>query len=263
MVHRDGNVPAVTVSKRNALAGALLLVATLAWASNGPWLSKPYDAWTLKDVQSILTESPWVKMIPIHRTWLSESETDVAPQPLINGGIRSWPQDAPNLQGASAQVTVRQSEASQLELNVYVYWYSSRVIRAAFARRSVLRGEIKESDVEPYVRDAPQEYALVLTMGDMTPFLQKGKDEEFFQQHASIVMNSRNRSLSPSHVVYQRDTKGTLKQVDFFFPKTDASGEPTIRPDETDVDFICPIEDLYLHFRFNPQEMTDPGGRDL
>src|SRR5579863_558024 len=166
MTSRDGIQRAVTLSKHCALF-ALLFGATLAGAGNKPWLSKPYDAWTRKEIESIVTKSPWVKMIAIHRTWLTVSEKDVPPQKLINHGIRSWPRDAPNLQGSSPEVMVRQSEASELELNVYVYWYSSRVIRAAFARWSVLGGEIKQSDVDSYVRDEPQEYALVLTMGDM------------------------------------------------------------------------------------------------
>lgn len=261
MMCRDGNTRAATVWRHCALLNALLLGTALTWAGNKPWLNKPYDAWTRKDVQSILTQSPWIKTVAIHRTWLPVPEKDVAPPQLIHGGIRSWPKDAPNLQGSSPAVMVRQSEASQLELNVYVYWYSSRVMRAAFARRAVLRDEIEESDVDPYVRAKLDEYELVLNMADMTPFLRK--DERFFQQHAFLWTTRRNRQLWPSHVVYQKDAKGTLKQVVFFFPKTDPSGEPTIKPDDRHVEFKCEIENTYLHFGFDPQEMTDQAGRDL
>ncbi len=236
--------------------------SNLVVVPNRPWMSKPYDAWNDRDIQSIMTESPWVQMTTIGRTWLPVSEKDVPPQQLISGGIRSWPKDAPNLSGDSPAVMVRESEASQRgELNVYVYWVSSRVMRAASARQSVLHGEINESDVEPYVRASLDEYALALSMADMTPFL--GNDEKFFQRQAFLEMRSRERELSPSHVVYQRDAKGNLKQVVFFFPKKTSSGEPTIRPDEKDVEFKCRIGDSTLHVGFNPQKMTDQAGPDL
>lgn len=250
-----------TLSRHCALPFALLLAAGLVWADKKPWMSKPYDAWNDKDIQSILTQSPWVQTTTIRRTWLEVSEKD-APPVLINGGVRSWPADAPNLQGASPAVTIRESESSQRgELNVYVSWDSSRVMRAALARQSVLRGEIKESDVEPYARTVLQEYSLVLSMADMTPFVKN--DEQFFQRQAFLEMRTRGRELSPSHVLYQRDAKGTLKQVVFFFPKTDSSGEPTITPDEKDVEFKCKIGDSSLHVGFSPQKMTDQAGPDL
>jgi len=134
-------------------------------------------------------------------------------------------------------------------------------MRAATARQSVLRGEIEEADVEPYVRAPLEEYALVLSMADMTPFLQK--DEKFFQGQAFLEMRRHGRQLSPSHVVYQRDVKGTLKQVVFFFPKKTASREPTIANDETDVEFRIKIADSRVHVGFSPQKMTDQTGPDL
>jgi hypothetical protein len=236
--------------------------ATLASAGDKPWMSKPYDAWNEKDIQSILTQSPWVQTTTIRRTWLPVSEKDVAPGQLISGGIRQWPRDAPNLTGDSPAVMVRESEASTSLLNVDVYWDSSRVMRAAFARQSVLRGEIKESDAEAYVHAALTEYAIKLTMADMTPFQQN--DEKFFQRQAFLEMRTRGRQLSPSHVVYQRDAKGRVKEVVFFFPKATPSGEPAITPDERDIEFKCQIADSSVHVGFSPQKMTDQaGGRDL
>jgi hypothetical protein len=240
----------------------VFLCATLVWADSKPWTSKPYREWSDKNVQSILTQSPWVQTTTIRRTWLPVPETDVAPQPLIDGGVRHFPRDAPNLSGASPALAIRASESSTRgDLNVYVYWASSRVIRAASARQSVLHGEISESDVEPYVHAALEEYALVLTMADMTPFQQN--DEKFFQRQAFLELRSRGRELSPSHVVYQRDAKGNLKQVVFFFPKETSSGEPTIASDETDVEFRCKIGDSNLHVGFKPKEMIDQAGPDL
>lgn len=236
-----------------------VISAGLASTGNKPWISKPYEAWNDKDIQFILTQSPWVQKATIPRTWLDEK--DVAPPPLISGGIRQWPRNDAKHPGDSPAVMIHESEASTSELNVYVFWDSSRVMRAAFARRSAVRGEIAAPEVEPYVRAPLDEYALVLTMADMTPF--QRNNESFFQQHAFLELRSRKRQLSPSHVVYQKDAKGALKQVVFFFPKETPTGEPTITPDETDVEFRCQIGDSNLHVGFNPREMRDQTGPDL
>jgi hypothetical protein len=250
-----------TVARHCSVLLALLLGTVLVRADGKPWMTKPYEAWTEKDIQCIMTQSPWVQVTTIRRTWLPIAEKDVPPQPLISGGIRKWPADAPNLTGVSPAVAMRASESSQSELKVYFYWDSSRVMRAASARQRVLRDEIEESEVDAYVRAPLEEYALVLSMADMTPFLQN--DKEFFQKEALLLMRGRERQTFPSHVVYQRDPKGTLKQAVFFFPKMTPSGEPTIANDETDLEFRIKIADSIVHVGFKPKQMVDQVGPDL
>jgi hypothetical protein len=249
-------------------AGLLLaafLCATLVCADNRPWKSKPYREWSDKDVQSIMTQSPWVQMTTIRRSWLPLSEKDVppghqiSPQQEIAGGIRQVPNDG-SATTSNPSATKVQGEGSEHESNVYVYWDSSRVMRAASARQRVLHGEMKDSEVEPYVRAAQEEYELVLRMDDMTPFIKS--DEKFFEANSFLEMKRSTLRLPPSHVVYQRDGSGILRQVVFFFPKKTDSGL-TIGSDEIDVEFKCKIADSNLHVGFKPQEMTDQAGPDL
>jgi hypothetical protein len=69
--------------------------------------------------------------------------------------------------------------------------------------------------------------------------------------------------LPPSHVVYQRDANGILKQVVFFFPKKTSGGLATIGSDQTDVEFNCKVADSKMHVDFKTQKMTDQSGPDL
>lgn len=208
-----------------------------------------------------MTHSPWVQTTTIRRTWVPVSHEWVqAPQQEISGGVRS----APGVTGNTANVssgTTREGEPSEIEVNIYVYWESSRVMRAATARQKVLLGETKDSEAEPYARAQQDEYELVLSMADMTPF--RRKDEKFFQGQTFLQMRRGKLKLPPTHVVYQKDASGTLKQAVFFFPKKASAGEPTIRNDETDVEFTIKIADSTLRFGFRPQKMTDQSGPDL
>src|SRR5437763_10702615 len=114
-----------TLSKQLGMLLGMLLGATLLCAGDKPWRAKTYQQWDEKDLQTILSDSPWVRVTPIQRTWLPVAEKDVAPDPQINGGVRQMP--APG----TSDNTVRAGEESLRELNVQIYWQSSRVMRAA------------------------------------------------------------------------------------------------------------------------------------
>jgi hypothetical protein len=242
-----------TFSKQLGLFLGLLFGATLLCAGDKPWKTKPYQQWDEKEIQTILTESPWVRVTPIQRTWLPVAEKDVAPDPQIGGGVRQMP--AP---GTSAN-TVRTGEESLRELNVQIFWQSSRVMRAATAREAVLHGQTV--DVDKYASQPQSEYQIILRMEDMTPFVQH--DEKFFQDNAFLQTKKSKEKTSPTHVVYEKNAKGSVRDAVFFFPKTTSSGAPTIAGDEKEVQFSCKIGDQTVRVGFRPQEMVDQSGPDL
>ena len=156
------------------------------------------------------------------------------------------------------QAAIRAGEGSWRELNVFIYWQSSRVMRAATARQAVLHGE--KVDVEKYANEPQSEYQIILRMEDMTPFVQH--NEEFFKSSAFLQMKKGKSKISPSHVLYERNQKGSIQNAVFFFPKTGPSG-PAVSGDETEVQFSCKIGDSTVHADFRPREMADQSGPDL
>jgi hypothetical protein len=239
-------------SKQLTLLLALLLGVTLVSGGDKPWKNKAYQQWDEKELQAILTDSPWVRVTTIQRTWLPVSEKEVAPDPQISGGVRQMPP-------GGATTPIRAGEGSWRELNVFIYWQSSRVMRAAAALEAVQHGE--KVDVEKYASEPQSEYQIILRMEDMTPFVQH--NEEFFQSSAFLQTKKGKSKISPSHVVYERNQKGGIQNAVFFFPKTSPSGAPAISSDETDVQFSCKIADSTVHADFKPREMVDQSGPDL
>jgi len=248
-------------SKQLCLLLALLLEVPLGWAGDKPWKTKPYQQWDEKELQTILTGSPWVRVTSIQRTWLPVSEKDVAPEPEIRGGVRQMPAGGGQAgqTGGTANTPVRAGESAWRELNVYIYWQSSRVMRAATAREAVLHGE--KVDVDKYAGEPQSEYQIILRMEDMTPFVQHS--EEFFKSSAFLQMKRGKSKISPSHVLYERNQKGLIQDAVFFFPKTSPSGLPAVSGDETDVQFSCKIADSTVRADFKPREMVDQSGPDL
>jgi len=260
--------------KSSSLRAVLVVVGILACGSllladNKPWKGKSIQDWDAKDVQQIMTDSPWVRVTTIPRGWLPVAEKDVPPEQQISGGARSVPSAAGGpgpgsgavSPGTNPNASNRASEESQEQLKVFVDWDSSHIMRAASARNAVLHGMMKDSDVEQYASAPQEEYQLVIYMVDMTPFVKN--DEKFFLDKADIETKRGKLKLPPSHIQYDRESNGHLKDVIFFFPKKTASGEPTIAAGETEVTFNCKIEGSRVHVNFDVQKMAGASGLDL
>jgi hypothetical protein len=243
-----------TLSKPLGLLVGLLLGVTLLWAGDKAWKAKPYQQWNEKELEAILTDSPWVRVTPIQRSWRPGSQQDIAPQERSSGGLRG---QTPATSPAST-APVGAGEDTQ-EMNVQIYWQSSRVMRAATARQAVLHGETV--DVDKYASQPQDEYQIVVRMQDMTPFQQH--DEKFFQDNAFLQMKKGKDKISPTHVVYEKNSKGLIADAIFFFPKTTSSGAPTVSADETDVQFSCKIADSTVRVGFKLRDMVDQSGPAL
>jgi hypothetical protein len=242
-----------TLSKPLVLLLGALLGGTLLWAGDKAWKAKPYQEWSEKELQAILTDSPWVRVTPIQRSWLPGPERDIAPQERNSGGLKG---QTPAASPGTAPVGAGQDTQ---EMNVQVYWQSSRVMRAATARQAVLHGE--KVDVDKYASQPQDEYQIIVRMQDMTPFRQH--DEKFFQGSAFLQMKKGKDKISPTHVVYENNSMGSVQDAIFFFPKTNSSGAPTISADETEVQFSCKIGDTTVRVGFRPRDMVDQSGPAL
>lgn len=242
------------VAKSIALLLGLLLGTTLLWAGDKAWKAKPYQQWNAKEIEAILTDSPWVRVTPIQRSWRPDSQQDIAPQDRSSGGLKG--QTSPTSRATTDPVGA--GEDTQ-QMNVLIYWQSSRVMRAATARQAVLHGE--KVDVDKYVSEPQSEYQIVVRMQDMTPFQQH--DEKSFQDNAFLQMKKSKDKISPTHVVYEKTSQGSVQDAIFFFPKNNSSGAPIISADETEVQFSCKIADTTVRVGFKPRDMVDQSGPAL
>lgn len=239
------------IGKTPALFVFLLLLGMLTWASNEPWKGKPYQQWNDKDIERVFTDSPWARTTEITRTWVPLSSKDL-PDKVIVGAGRQLPTELE-----------RSGESSVGgELVIHIYWSSSRVMRAATARKAALHGEKKDMDIEKFVSAPQDEIQIVLQSEDMAPFVRK--DEKFFQVNAYLQPRKSNQKISPSHVRYERDARGILVTAAvFYFPRKSPSGDLTIASGEKNVEFNCKIEGSSLRVNFEPQKMVDQNGSDL
>ena len=249
--------------RKSIFAGiGVLLLAVMAWAGD-VWKDKPYDQWTEKDVLSVLTYSPWAKAnLAAAGAWHPMgAEATTAPTP---GAVAGTATDVSRSTSGAANETAAgfEKNANAGPVNYNVYWWSSRTIRAAFVRYAVLKGQTKPEDAPKMIEQPMDDYELLIQGRNMSVFEQRG--EKFFQDAAYLEMKKSKAKIAPSRVVFQFGPDGkTVSGAYFHFPKKDASGEPTIGPNEERADFYLHVGDSMVRTYFETKKMVDAKGEDL
>jgi hypothetical protein len=258
---------------------AFLTLGTLAWASGDPWKEKPYTQWDDKDIQRVLSSSPWMRSVSVVAAWQTApssydmpgdnphpaSQQPATPSGGGGGGMGGGGKGAPggggggggqpSSMGADAPPTIPQAEFN-------VFWMSSRTMRGAMGRREILHSGKDAAEVDTFVNKPMDEYEIVVQGRDMNPFV--NNDEKFFQSNAFLEIKKSKEKVSPSHVTFERGANGkTVTGAFFFFPKKSASGENVIAPDEKSVQFTVSLGKSILKADFDPRKMDDQKGPDL
>jgi hypothetical protein len=248
---------------RKFLAGAstVLLAATVVVAGGDVWKSKPYSQWDQKDIMAVLQTSPWSKVnVTASGSW---HPADTTPMTGGSVGYAGSANDTSHVNGAMANQAGGSEKASGAGgVQAYnVYWWSARTIREANLRSQVLKGTITQDVADNTLKQTPDDYQILVAGQNMSVFQQRGEDA--FKTAAFLEVKKTKTKLNPTKVEFQKNADGKVVGVVFSFPKKNANGEPTISPDEKDVDFDVQVADSWLRTSFSPKQMQDSQGGDL
>jgi hypothetical protein len=252
-------------SMRKKLMGgvAFLIIATLAWAGGDPWKTKPPSQWTEKDVADILANSPWARAnVSVFGANNTQGMTQASGSGGTAGGKGDMSHNSAGATPDTAGGTEKEDEAAAAAESYSVYWWSSRTIRAASMRRAVLKGTMKEEDVDKTLANTPEDYMILIQSVNMAIFQRRG--EQAFEKSAWLQMKKSKEKIFPTKVDFLKAANGTtVNGVIFYFPKKSASGEPTIATDEKEIDFYLLVGGSKILTAFDPRKMTDSQGEDL
>ncbi|MFZ0519950.1 MAG: hypothetical protein WAL95_02940 [Candidatus Acidiferrales bacterium] len=246
---------------------ACLLLAALAWAGGDPWKSKPYQQWDANDVKKVFSDSPWSKVVQISATWkpAQSSEGSAPAEPQSSGGSAKTGGiggSASSSQASAPSPTGGAPVATNAEASYAVRWISSRTIREAGYRNSVIEGRLKEDEAEKQLALPVDTYEVYLGGPDMTPF--QSMDDKTAQGAATLTEKKTKQHISATkaQLVHSEDGK-TLQGIVFSFPKQAGNGEPSISPNEKSVEFTCAAGKAKIQTTFDLSKMEDSKGRDI
>jgi hypothetical protein len=229
----------------------VLALALMVWAGGDPWKSKPFQQWNENDVNTVFQSSPWARpnLQPLG-AWRPMGSDTTSGIGTVSGHTNDT--DA----GASKEM------AAVAGKSIYtVLWWSSRTIRAASVRRAVLHGSMTEADAEKTIEQPEDDYQVLVKATNMKIFEQRG--ENAFKNAARLEFKKSKQTLTPTKVTFQLGADDSVIGADFHFARTGTNGEPTISPDEKEIDFFVQVGDAKVMADFDPRKMVDSKGADL
>ena len=241
-------------------AATILVAASLVWAANDPWKSKPYDQWDDKDIQRIFNDSPWSKVVQIANS--SPSDSGIPPEP---GGAAPTQQTRgmagggqyPASSGGSQSVQPSPTAATPF----VVRWVSSRTIREAAIRNAILKGQLKPEDAAKDLAQPIDMYQVLVAGPNMKAF--QSADESTIKKSAVLELKRTKEKLAPSDVKIEHKADGSIESVLFLFPKKAANGESAIPTTEKGAEFSASLSGTKINASFDFSKMEDSQGRDL
>lgn len=236
---------------------SILLTTVLGPASSSePWKSKDYTSWTKDEVQQILYESPWVKMVEVSAPWLKGRMQYLTPLPADCDG-------RPDMNRGDRTPTSWTLGGTESIVIYQVTWQSARTVRAAKLRESILCGRGNAERGEELLEEQPDNFIITVHSPDMTPF--KGLDEDALTKATSLWPKKTSKKISPESVVISRygNSNGSPYMLTFKFPRKAENGEPIIANDEKEVEFASQIGKFTLKTKFQLQKMPGKNGPDL
>ena len=275
--------------KRSLILLLAIAVPAGLVAADEAWKTKPYQQWEMKDVQKVLNESPWVRVVHVEAKWQAAGGKGVpvdkdatAPgnygaqggQGGANngsvGGNSSYgmgagaPASANS--GSIAQNSSIMNSAKTPEATFMVRWFSALSVREALARAQVLSGRMTEADAGKALADQPDEYAITVVGPDMTPFLKA--EEKDLAASAYLAAKKQNTKIPATHVVIQRnptakpDAPNSVAVLVFYFPKKTPAGEPVFANSEKSAEFACASAGATVKASFDLSKMATSSGPD-
>lgn len=236
------------------IARSLLVVplsAMLLWAGD-PWKEKRYTEWGEKDVEKILQNSPWARVVRMPRASVSGE---------LPGSGTANPSAEANRGGGDPSRAARGVPSGRSSRGPFyvVQWRSSLTVRQALVRQEQLRGEPDPEEVERFLARPPEYYVILLFGPNMKGF-QKLSEETVLEATRLESRVSKLKS-APEKVEFVRQ-KERIVAVQFLF-RHQVGDQPLIGPEEKKVRFSCRLKDISIRADFDLRKMVREDGRDI
>jgi hypothetical protein len=247
--------------KMLSLIAAGFLIAAATYASDA-WKDKDFQNWDQKDIQKILTDSPWAKKVQAGGAGPGGMRGGGNPnmQPVggpTGGGMADSPGHSEN-SGGSGQQAQGRGQGQPMELTVS--WNSSRTIREAIARRQELAGTSPDV-ARKELSEPPNNYEVEVSGANLMAFGRVREDD--LKQNSYLMSRTTKQKVAPANVVIKRGQDGRPAAIIFLFAKVTDSGEPTIAKNEKAVEFFTQAGNTPIKVDFDLAKMMDKQGSDF
>ncbi len=241
-----------------AICFVTISVIGVAAGANDPWKDKDPQDWDEKDVQKILTDSPWSRQFQFGSASmgsLGSSSTTVgsAAHPGSENNPLALPAPPPP---GSTDASPGMGPVTRFTVS----WHSSRTVREALLREKELSGALPDIARKDLAAKYDS-YQISISGLNLKMFGKEGV--ESLKAHSYLALKNSKAKIAPDKVVLQTSQSGNLVAILFDFPQKTAAGEPTIAPGEKSAEFSAKAGSLPLKVTFDISKMSTKQGPDL
>jgi hypothetical protein len=231
---------------------------TFAVRPNDPWKEKDPQDWDQKDVQKILSDSPWSKQFQFGS--VLDGAAGSATTPVGSAAHPTVGSPEGMRPGAPPQVSGDLSPGMGPVTKYTVSWRSSKTVREALVREREFSHSLPDQARKDLAAKY-DEYQISITGADLRAFARETPDS--LKARAYLMLKSSKEKIPPTKVTIQKSPSGNPVAVLFDFPQKTAAGEPVIAPSEKSVEFAVKAGNLPLKVTFEISKMSNKQGQDL
>ncbi len=243
------------------------LLALGLWAADS-WQNKPAADWSDKDVQKVLTNSPWAKAIGVTASGLMDSAAmpgrggrgfggdDSPPSPGGGGQIPGGSAGVPggNVASRSLGDEGLGSQAAP-SIALTVVWESALPVKQALARRKFGAEAATSAEAKKFLEEDPGYLVAVAGIPDALVQASAAHGKAALLQRTSLSAKGKP-PLQASGV--EVGPPGKVTQVIFTFPKT-----APFSMDDKDVEFSTQLGAVAVRYKFHLKDMLYQGKLEL
>ncbi len=235
--------------------------AAAVWAADF-WEKKKFSEWTQKDVQKMLTDSPWARPVEIRMDALGGRPAGGGAGGRRRGGA-GIPSDSAGGLGGTDEPGMRGGGPRGLDtpepvptLTVHVRWHSALPIKQAIARARF--GDEVTSSPEAAKILGRQETRYIVGVAGLPPQVVRGNPADL-KSNASLKIKGKP-PVAPENVQGDRD-RGRVNLY-LFFPRAQ-DGNPLITAEDGEVEVLLKLGQINIKRKFKLKDMVYDGKLEI
>jgi hypothetical protein len=224
----------------------LLFVLALSLMAADFW-KKPFTQWSDKDVDKMMTDSPWAKSASVSMGGLPPQAGGLGGGGGFgHGGLPGGPQG-----GAGSDIG-----PGAPSFNVVARWETALPIRQALVRRKYGAEADKSADAGKILAEEERSYEIVLS-GPLGPFLHGTPEESAKALNDVTALSSRRTGdIKPAQI--EVSNPGRLMEVLFVFPRS-----MPFTADDKEVEFSTKLGRSIVRYKFKLKDMVFNGKLEM
>jgi len=261
---------------RNTFVISVMLTAAVVALAAEFWDKKPFGEWTDKEVERILTDSPWAKNVPAKiQTPAGMGGPDMRGPGMGGSGTGGPGMGGPGMGGPGGGGPGMGGPggggpgmggpggpgmggpSGMPQMTAMVRWQSALAVRRALARAKYGAEASAAEEAKKFLAETPSHYVLALeNLPPMPPQVDAARMQEGLKTQSSLSRKGKE-PLLPEEVRAEQTGSQSLRVL-LLFPRTD----PIVIEDK-EVEFSTRVGPFELRRKFKLKEMTADGKLEL